>query len=60
MGAICRVCAGAGSIMSRGFPLEWWSCPCCGGAGVKIQFGPATIGERKKHHPHQQEDKANG
>lgn len=44
---ICKTCTGTGSILtcnsgvSRG--LEFWSCPACGGNGVRIMFGPPEI-----------------
>jgi hypothetical protein len=42
---ICRVCPGTGWIahIVRG-TLEFWRCPCCGGAGARIVYGPAIIG----------------
>ena len=41
---LCRICQGSGSIQTfhEGKP-EFWNCPCCGGAGVSIQNGPAEI-----------------
>jgi hypothetical protein len=40
---ICHICNGMGWFV---FPKvwEWWPCPCCGGAGVSFQHGPALIG----------------
>lgn len=38
---ICTVCHGAGSVLARQWPLEWWTCPKCGGAGVSIMYGAA-------------------
>ena len=38
---LCPICRGSGSLL--GAPLQWWTCPCCGGAGVRIMFGPPAI-----------------
>jgi hypothetical protein len=27
----------------KGADLEWYPCPACGGAGVRIQYGAAEI-----------------
>lgn len=42
---LCKLCNGSGVflLMQSGQP-EYWECPCCGGAGVRIQYGPALIG----------------
>lgn len=40
---ICRVCMGSGSILAKAWPLVWWDCPCCGGAGASVMYGPPTI-----------------
>ena len=40
---ICHICAGSGHLLFTKF-WEWWPCPCCGGAGVSVQHGPAVIG----------------
>lgn len=41
---LCSVCKGSGSILARHEQrCEWWPCPCCGGCGARIQFGPPTI-----------------
>lgn len=42
----CTVCTGAGSILAKQFPLEFWSCPKCGGSGVSVQFGPVFINHK--------------
>lgn len=51
---LCPVCCGSGSILSTAHGLEWWPCPCCGTAGVRIQHGARFIGPgtRRKDKPH--------
>jgi len=44
---ICPVCNGSGSILTFARGLEWWPC-VCGGSGVVLQHGPATITIRGK------------
>lgn len=49
MSDLCPICKGAGSIFTsseRGF--EWWPCPCCHGAGVRVQYGPAEFQKASK------------
>lgn len=41
---LCPVCKGGGSILTTKGGLEYWPCPCCHGAGVRIQHGPKEIG----------------
>jgi DnaJ-class molecular chaperone len=43
---ICRTCRGAGNIFTH--PGEWWPCPACGGAGVRVMYGPAEFVLRAK------------
>lgn len=42
----CHVCHGAGWLVTVTRPrgVEWWPCPCCGGAGASVMYGPAEIG----------------
>jgi hypothetical protein len=40
---ICHICSGSGVLLFTKV-REWWPCPCCGGAGVRVQHGPALIG----------------
>lgn len=46
-GTICPICKGAGNIVTFLRGVEYWRCPCCGGAGVRTQYGPRSIGERR-------------
>jgi hypothetical protein len=34
--------------MSSGWPLEWWPCPACGGAGVRILYAAPIINPKRK------------
>ena len=41
---ICNLCKGLGNIfIMQESQREFWTCQACGGAGVRIMFGPATI-----------------
>jgi hypothetical protein len=40
---ICHICQGSGCLLFIKH-WEWWPCPCCGGAGVSVQHGPAMVG----------------
>lgn len=49
MSDLCSICKGAGNLFTsseRGF--EWWVCPCCHGAGVRVQYGPEVYKARSK------------
>jgi ribosomal protein L37AE/L43A len=41
---LCPTCPGSGHLLTyhRGV-REFWSCPACGGAGVRVMYGPPTI-----------------
>ena len=41
---ICKVCDGSGTLLKIKPDFEYWSCPACCGAGVRVQHGPAVIG----------------
>lgn len=44
MSELCSTCKGSGSLFSvHNGKREWWRCPACGGAGARVQHGPATI-----------------
>ena len=47
---ICTLCKGSGTLLDTKNGLEFWVCPCCGGSGVRITYGPSFIGPgtRKK------------
>ena len=42
---LCRLCQGAGNffVQQRGSGREWYVCPACGGAGVRMLYRPPTI-----------------
>lgn len=40
---LCPICHGSGWIVTTIHGLEWWLCPCCGGAGVRVQYGPPVF-----------------
>ena len=40
---LCPVCRGAGNIVTFSRGIEYWPCSPCGGAGVRVQHGPATV-----------------
>lgn len=42
---LCRTCNGSGSLYTH--PAEWWPCPACGGAGVRVMYGPAVFTKRR-------------
>lgn len=44
----CTVCLGSGSILARQWPVEFWNCPKCGGAGVSVQHGPVYINNKQR------------
>lgn len=47
---ICGLCRGSGSLLSTRWGLAWWTCPCCGGAGVDAmrQAPEIQINRRRK------------
>jgi len=48
----CKLCHGSGSLVAfaNGRP-QFWTCPCCGGAGASIVYGPAMIGPGTRRKP---------
>lgn len=41
---LCGLCKGSGNFFcTQDGAREWWTCPACGGAGVRIMYGPAVI-----------------
>lgn len=46
---LCHVCKGSGWLLViRDGDLEYWHCPCCGGAGATVVYNPPLIGKRGK------------
>ncbi|MFZ3481988.1 hypothetical protein [Sphingomonas sp. 3-13AW] len=40
---LCPICHGSGNLVTFSSGLEYWPCPPCGGAGVRVQHGPAVV-----------------
>jgi len=41
---MCSTCDGIGNLFNlHGQAREWWPCPACGGAGVRMLYGPAEL-----------------
>lgn len=46
----CPCCRGAGNqVTVTAGRIEWWVCAPCGGAGVRVQYGPAVL--QRTHEP---------
>lgn len=45
---VCKTCHGSGSIATFGASqaMEFWTCPACGGAGVRALFSSPIINRR--------------
>jgi hypothetical protein len=44
MSDLCALCRGSGNhVCMQNGRIEWWPCQACGGAGVRVQYGPATF-----------------
>jgi hypothetical protein len=44
----CGVCAGSGNLLSTRYGLQWWTCPCCGGAGVEAMRQALTFARQRR------------
>lgn len=54
---LCPVCHGSGSIVSFRGGIQYWPCPCCGGAGVTWQIQPPFFNAKtRKIHKDQHHD----
>lgn len=59
MAELCTLCHGNGSLFTvQNGSREWWTCPACGGAGVRVLHGPAhiRIHEPKNRRPAQKKE----
>lgn len=44
---MCRTCKGSGSLVTfGGRRIEHWSCPACGGAGVRVVYSHPFVNNR--------------
>lgn len=45
---VCKTCHGSGNIVTFGASqqVEFWTCPACGGSGVRALFSPPFINRR--------------
>ena len=40
---LCSVCRGACNVVTFSHGIQYWPCIGCGGAGVRVQHGPAVV-----------------
>jgi hypothetical protein len=53
---LCPTCRASGNLVSwRSGRLEYWPCPACGGAGVRVQHGPALFIQARTPSPNSPE-----
>ncbi len=40
---LCPVCRGSCNVVTFSHGIQYWPCVACGGAGVRVQHGPAVV-----------------
>lgn len=44
----CHICRGSGTLVCmQAGTLEFWTCPACGGDGVRALFAPPWVNRRR-------------